>query len=144
MIKEALRRSIYGIAMGGIATFIAITILKFTGTHVTVSEIWFHMLLSFILGIYFGLSSLIFSENGMSILKQTVIHFMLSIVVYFIVAFIGEWVPFTPFAIIISALIFTAIYSFYWTGYYLYYTKVAEKLNENLNRLDRGKDSLQD
>lgn len=92
------------------------------------------MLLAIILGIYFGLSSFIFSENNMSALKQTVIHYFLSVGFYFFIAYIGEWVPFSPLAILIAILIFTIIYAVNWLGYYFYYKKVAEQMNENLKR----------
>ena len=132
MIIEGLKRSMTGIAFGGIATFIALTILKFTGTEASVSEIWFYMLLSFILGIYFGLSSFIFMENGMSMLKQTTIHFILSIVVYFNIALFAGWIPFTLFAIGLAILTFTLIYAVFWTAYYLYFKKIEESMNANL------------
>lgn len=134
MIKEAFYRVITGIALGGIVSFIVLTIIKFTNTPVTVSEAWIHILLAYILGIYFGLSSLIFEENGMSMLKVTVIHYVMSIVIYFIVALIGKWVPLTPLSIVLAILIFTFIYGINWLAYYMYFKKVEKRLNENLNR----------
>ncbi len=70
MIIEALRRSMMGIALGGIFTFVVLTIVKFTGADATVDQIWLYMLCSFILGIYFGLASFIFDDNGWSSLKK--------------------------------------------------------------------------
>lgn len=139
MIMEAIKRSMMGIAFAGIISLIVITILKFTGTETTITEIWLSMLLSYVLGIYFGLSSFIFVDNGLSMLKQTIIHYCMSVVVYFIIALSGRWVPFTFVAIFVTTLIFTVIYSIYWTSYYLYYKKVEENLNESLQR-DRGSD----
>ena len=134
MIAEAIKRIMTGIAFGGIVTFIALTIVMWTGTETTVFKIWFYMLLSFILGIYFGLSSLIFVENGMSMLKQTIIHYCMSVVFYFIIALVGGWVPFTFLAMLVTTLLFTVVYSISWTAYYLYYKKVEENLNASLNR----------
>jgi len=134
MIVEGIKRSMIGIAYGGIITFIALTILKYTGTEASVSEIWFYMLCSLILGIYFGLSSLIFVDNGVSMLKQTVIHFMMSIVFYFIIALSAGWIPFTLSAILWSSLFFIIIYAVSWTGYYLYYKRVEASMNANLQK----------
>ncbi|WP_164670836.1 DUF3021 domain-containing protein [Virgibacillus doumboii] len=137
MIIEAIKRSMTGIAFGGIVTFIALTIVKFTGTNASVSQIWNYMLCSFIIGIYFGLASFIFEDNGWSYLKQTVIHFILSIVIYFIISlFIANWIPFTIAAILFSFLGFIFVYALFWIGYYLYYKKVEESMNANLPNKD--------
>ncbi|TFJ91853.1 DUF3021 domain-containing protein [Lentibacillus salicampi] len=134
MIVEAIKRSMIGIAYGGIITFIALTVLKYTNTEAPVSQIWLYMLCSFIIGIYFGLSSLIFTENSLSLLKQTVVHFIMSIVFYFIIALSAGWIPLTAAAIIGTSLFFIFIYAVFWTGYYLYYKKVEESMNANLPR----------
>ena len=134
MIVEGIKRSMIGISFGGIITFIALTIVNFTGTDATISEIWLYMLFSFILGIYFGLSSFIFIDNGMSMLTQTVIHYCMSVVVYFIIALFGGWVPFTFVAILVTTLIFTGVYSLFWTAYYLYYKRLEANLNASLQR----------
>ncbi|WP_405100184.1 DUF3021 domain-containing protein [Oceanobacillus sp. FSL H7-0719] len=132
MFVEAIKRSMNGIAFAGIITFAALTVLKFTGTEATVSEIWIHMLLSLIIGIYFGLSSFIFMFNEMSTLKQTGIHFIMSLTVYFIIALLGDWVPLKLVPMLWTSLFFIVIYAVFWTGYYLYYKRIEETLNANL------------
>lgn len=132
MIIEILKRSMTGIAVGGIYTFIALTIMKFNHIEGTISEVWLHMLAAFVLGIYYGLSSFIFENDGWSPLKMTVIHFSLSIIVYFIIAFSIGWVPLHPLSIILGILAFIVIYALYWTGYYLYYKKIEASMNEHL------------
>ncbi|MEN2467697.1 DUF3021 domain-containing protein [Ornithinibacillus sp. JPR2-1] len=134
MIMEGIRRSIYGIAFGGIITFIAITIVHFTDTNTSVSQIWLYMLCTFVLGIYFGLSSLIFSDNGWSMLIQTIVHFSVSIIVYLIIALSAGWVPLRLFPILLTSFIFIGIYTLNWTGYYLYFKKVEKSMNANLKK----------
>ncbi|QKY71080.1 DUF3021 domain-containing protein [Lentibacillus sp. CBA3610] len=137
MIVEAIRRSFMGIALGGIITFVALTIVVVTGTEAPVSQVWLYMLCSFILGIYFGLASFIFEDNGWSELKKTVLHFIMSITVYFIIAlFMANWIPFSIPAILLSFLGFIVIYALFWIGYYLYYKKVEESMNANLSKKD--------
>lgn len=133
MIVEALRRSMVGIAFAGLFTFVVLTFLKISNTPVSAAEIWFHMLLAYILGIYFGLSSMIF-ETEMSTLKQTAIHYFMSIGFYFIIAYIEKWVPLTLHSVLFAIVMFTFIYAVYWTGYYLYFKKVERSLNTNLQR----------
>jgi|SRR5690625_332780 len=131
MIIEILKRSMIGIAFGGIYTFIALTIMKFNHMEGTISEIWTHMLASFILGIYFGVSSLIYENEGWSPLKRTITHFILSIIIYFIIAIPIGWIPSHPLAIILSIFIFIGIYSLYWTGYFLYFKNIEVSMNKH-------------
>ncbi|MDV2887700.1 DUF3021 family protein, partial [Alkalihalophilus pseudofirmus] len=91
MILEILKRSMLGIAFGGIFTFIALTIMKFNAFEATVSEIWMHMGASFLIGIYFGISSLIFGDSGSNIIKKSIIHFILSYSVWLIIAGTVGW-----------------------------------------------------
>ncbi|MFS8630937.1 MAG: DUF3021 domain-containing protein [Bacillales bacterium] len=138
MMIEILRRSMMGIAIGGIFTFIALTVMKFGGAEATVDQIWLYMLSSFILGIYFGLASFLFEDNGWSSLKKTVIHFFLSVAVYFIIVFfVAKWIPFTGKAIFISFLLFVFVYVVIWFGKYFYYKKVEAELNESLKKNKR-------
>ena len=134
MILEIMKRSMIGIAFGGIFTFIALTIMKFNEFESTVSEIWMHMGASFLIGIYFGVSSLIFGNDDSNVLQKTVIHLVASLTVWYIIALSVGWIPFTPVSIIISTLIFILMYMVNWTGYYLYYKKVEASLNEHLQK----------
>ncbi|MFB1052044.1 DUF3021 domain-containing protein [Paraliobacillus sp. JSM ZJ581] len=135
MIIEAIRRSLMGVALGSMFTFIILTIVNFTDTDASVSQIWFYMLWSLVLGIYFGLSSFVFEDNEWSYLKQTCIHFIMSIAVYFFIAlFITKWIPFSLIAILVSCIVFIFIYAIFWTGYYLYYKKVEKTLNASLKK----------
>src|SRR5690625_1495292 len=96
MVSEVLKRSMIGIAFGGIITFGALTIMKFLTIEATINEVWTNMFGSFIIGIYFGLSSFILDKNTWSPLKRTVIHYCLSLVVYYCIAIPVGWIPFTP------------------------------------------------
>src|SRR5690625_1827888 len=134
MIIDVLKRMILGIAFGGLITFIALTIMKFSNIEATVSEVWLHMLCSLILGVYFGLISFIFENNVWSPLKKTVIHFSLSISVYFLIAIPVGWIPFNWLSIILGILIFAIIYFLYWNSFLLYYNWVEASMNSNLNK----------
>jgi len=136
MIRKIVERSIGGIAVGGIATFIALTIIKFGDIEASASGVWNHMLASFSIGIYFGLASLIFEMETGSPLKKTAIHYCLSIVVWLIIALPVGWLPFNLVSVIVGILTFTIIYSIYWTGFYLYFKKVEAAMNEQLQKRD--------
>lgn len=134
MIKKILNRVMAGISFGGLATFISLTVLNFAHIEVPVSEIWKHSSGSFILGIYFAVSSFIFEIEKWSSLKQTMIHYTLSIIIYFLLALPLGWIPMHVLSIIIGILAFSAIYGSYWTGFYLYFKRVEASLNEQLQR----------
>lgn len=131
-MNEVLKRMMTGIAWGGIFTFLALTTLMIFDINPDVFTIWLYMLASFILGIYFGMASFIFERDGWSPLKKTMIHFLLSITVYFTIAIPIGWVLFSPIAIMYTLFLFIIIYVLFWFGYQLYYKKVETSLNESL------------
>ncbi|MFA1820936.1 DUF3021 domain-containing protein [Virgibacillus oceani] len=132
MILEILRRSMLGMAFGGIFTFIALTIMRIYEVESTVSEIWMHMGASMLLGIYFGISSLIFGDDGSNILKKSVIHFFLSYSVFLIIGGTVGWVPLSIPAILGSTLLFILMYMLNLSGWYLYFKKIETTLNDHL------------
>lgn len=134
MKNEILKRVMIGIAYGGIYTFIALTILMFLEITPPIFQTWLYMLAGLMLGIYFAVASFIFEVEAWSPLKKTIIHFALSIVLYFMIALSVGWVPFTIKAILIAIIIFTAIYCVYWFGYLMYYKRVEDDLNKNLHK----------
>lgn len=134
MIFEVVKRIFTGIAWGGLVTFFSLTILMINDINPDISTIWLYMLASFVMGIYFGLAAFIFIIDSWSPLKKTVIHFSLSITVYFSIAFPIGWVPLTPLAIIMSSVSFLLFYIVFWSGYTLYYKKIEESLNDSLQK----------
>ena len=142
MKTEILKRTMYGIAYGGIYTFIALTILMILQITPPISQTWLYMLAGLILGIYFAVASFIFEVESWSPLKKTVIHFALSIVLYFIIALSVGWVPLTLKAIVIATFIFTGIYCIYWFGYLIYYKRVEDNLNKNLQKRNESSEDI--
>ncbi|MEK4299380.1 DUF3021 family protein [Oceanobacillus sp. FSL W8-0428] len=134
MILEALKRSVVGIAFGGILTFIALTIMKFNEYEANVSEIWMHMGASMLLGVYFGVSSLIFGDSGSNLVKKSIIHFILSYSVWLIIASIVGWIPLNAPVILGSSLSFSLLYLLNWFGWFLYFKKVETTLNNYLTK----------
>ncbi|MCT1905058.1 DUF3021 domain-containing protein [Oceanobacillus sojae] len=134
MILEALKRSVVGIAFGGILTFIALTIMKLNEYEAGVSEIWMHMGASMLLGIYFGISSLIFGDSGSNLVKKSIIHFLLSYSVWLIIAGMVGWIPLNAPVVIGSSLSFSLLYLLNWFGWFLYFKKVETTLNNHLHK----------
>lgn len=131
---EVLKRMMFGVASGGIFTFIALSIFMIFDINPPVSTIWLYMLASFILGIYFGIASFIFEREDWSPLKKTTIHFLVSITVYFSISIPIGWILFTPFSIIITFFIFIFVYILFYFGFHLYYKRIETSLNESLHK----------
>lgn len=134
MKSEILKRTMYGIAYGGITTLIALTILMIYQINPPISTIWLYTLMGFILGIYFGLASFIFEFEMWSPLKKTIIHFTSSIGCYLIIALSIGWVPFKIKAIIITTLVFIIVYAIFWLAYRTYYKRIEASLNKDLQK----------
>ncbi|MBR7553454.1 DUF3021 domain-containing protein [Allobacillus sp. GCM10007491] len=134
MIAEAFKRSISGIAFAALFTFIFITVLLFTKTEANVFEIWKGMFGALIMGIYFGSASLIFENERWSPLKQTIIHFFLSVTVWLPLALLLGWVPvgLIPIAIGLGGFVF--VYAVFWFVLQSYFSKVEKDLNEQIKR----------
>lgn len=132
MRSEIMKRTLYGIAYGGINTFIALTILMINHINPPISIIWLYTLAGLIMGIYFGLASFIFEIESWNPLKKTIIHFSSSISCFFLIALTVGWVPLKLKPIILSTLFFIVAYAVYWFGYWLYYKKIEAKMNEEL------------
>src|SRR5690625_6386926 len=98
----------------------------------TVVEVWIYMLGSMILGVYFGVASLIFEIEKWSPLKQLAVHFVLSVILWLLIAiFIAGWIPFTPLSIAISFCIFVGIYVLFWLGFRVHFKKMQSDMNRS-------------
>jgi|GEM_PF-1014790 len=132
IMTEMIKRSITGVAVGGIITFGALTILMVNQIEVPITTIWLYMLASLFMGIYYGLASFIFEHDQWSPLIKTVIHFSLSISIYFVIALSLGWIPLTFIAISLTSLVFIVLYAIIWTVIQLYYKRVESHLNKGL------------
>ncbi|MGM7700557.1 DUF3021 domain-containing protein [Pseudalkalibacillus sp. Hm43] len=129
---EALRRAIIGVGIGGLATFVMLTIFKMNAISVTVDELWIHMLGSLILGIYFGVGSLIFEKEDWSPLKQIITHLSLSVIVFFPIALTTGWVSAKPVPILFCLITFLIIYALFWFSIRWYLKKMEASMNESI------------
>lgn len=134
MIKEVIKRIMSGIAAGGLATFIVVTVFMLKDDVISATILWFNMLGGFGIGIYSAVSSLIFESESWSRLKQLCIHFPMSFSVYFLIAVPLDWVPFTIWTVILVLVALILYYSLFWLGFWIYAKKQAAKLNDELKK----------
>lgn len=138
MIVELTRRAMFGIGFSGIFTFITLTILNYRSIEASIAEVWLHMLASLVIGIYFGIASLIFDYDEWSPLKQIVLHFLLSSLVFFPIAtLLTGWIPLQLSSIVIGICMFVLTYGVCMTVAYLYFKKQEEELNRSVRTNNR-------
>jgi len=130
MVVELLKRSVVGVAVGAIVTFIALTILVIFSIESSVQEIWKHFFSSLLIGIYFSVASVIFELERWSLLKQTIIHLIISLIVLFSLFFYAGWIPFEISSILIGLGIFIVTYSIMWFSMYIYFKNLERSMNE--------------
>lgn len=134
MIAEVVKRCFFGLSFSAVFTFIALTVLTFQQMEVEVSLIWLHMLGSMLMGIYFGAASLLYDIEAWSPLKQTTIHFILSVLVFFSIALFVGWIPLQIAPIIIGFSIFVVTYIIFWLATSSYLNKMTAEMNNSLKR----------
>ncbi|GAA0438981.1 hypothetical protein GCM10008983_14840 [Lentibacillus halophilus] len=132
MTINILSKVMIGFGFGGIYIFIYMTILQLAGALPS-SELWWATLACLLIGLYFGLSSLIYDNDDWSLLKRTVTHFFLSLVVFYTIALSTGWIPLMTGAVLLSLIIFVVIYAGMWLGHMLYYKKVIDDMNNRIN-----------
>ncbi|MEE1219752.1 MAG: DUF3021 domain-containing protein [Ruminococcus sp.] len=142
MFKEILKRcalgAVFGIALSQvIAIFISLCIAD--GSFYAVvpslaerinSEIGaaiIQTVCSILYGAMFGGMSIIWELDNWSILKQTVVHFLVVSVVTMPIAYITEWMNHSALGVIIYFAIFAVIYAFIWFGQYM---AIKTRINE--------------
>lgn len=102
--------------------------------EVPVSKLWTDMAACLALGIYFGLSSLMFDIERWSRLKQTVIHGLTSIAVFLPIAIRLNWIPPDGAVFITCLLIFLTIYVLFWFSAWWYYKRLTQSMNEMVKK----------
>ncbi len=131
-MKVFLTRSILGIFFGSFLTLITVFMTVYFGKiEVLDAAVLMKNALGMIIcGWFFTVTPLLFEIENLSLKVQTALHFLCVVVLYFIVAFIIGWIPFTIKGFIGMLAIFIVFYTIIWLAFYLYFRQQAAKLNE--------------
>ncbi|MCM3710392.1 DUF3021 domain-containing protein [Sporosarcina luteola] len=136
-MKTFLTRSVLGIFFGSflaVATILAVIYID--GKDMLDASILGKNLLGTVFcGWFFTVTPLLFENEKLTLPVQTTLHFLCVTMLYFIVAFIIGWIPFTVRGFIGMLGIFIVFYSIIWFSFYMYFRKQAAKLNEELREL---------
>lgn len=126
---EVVKRVIAGISFGSIFFFIVLSVFNVQAIEVPLTKLWLDMLGCFIIGIYFGVASLIFDIEKWSRLRQTVIHVLLSLVVFFPTAIGLDWIPRDASIMLTCFVVFITAYALFWFGAWWYYRRLTQTMN---------------
>lgn len=136
-MKVFLNRSILGILFGSFLTLITVFMTVYFGKKevLDAAVLVKNALGMIVCGWFFSVTPLLFETGSLSLKVQTALHFLCVVVLYFIVAFVIGWIPFTIKGFIGMLAIFIVFYAIIWLAFYLYFKQQAAKLNEDLNDL---------
>ncbi|GAA0732534.1 DUF3021 domain-containing protein [Clostridium oceanicum] len=87
---------------------------------------------SIIIGFVFSASSVIFEIDEWSLLKQTVVHFFITTLVFFPCSIKVGWIDVNPMSILIYIGVFIFIYLLVWISIYFTWKSKIKKLNNKL------------
>ena len=93
----------------------------------------FQFITMFIFGAICGVSSLIFEKENWSLLKRTVIHFLILTSSFTIVVFLGGWINKSIWGIL-SPLSFFVIYAIIWFTFYFKTRREISEMNDILKK----------
>ena len=142
-LRKALLRGLLGIPIGVfISTTIGLIISLMIGELAVippvaaginpVSAYAVQYIVSIGMGFAFAFGSAIFKVDNWSIAKQTVLHFLLTSVVFLPCAVLARWVEPKLIAIFVYFLIFIVVYIMIWFIQYYFWKDRIAKLNKRL------------
>ena len=136
-MKTFLTRSILGIFFGSFLALVTILLVSYLGEKdmLDAAILSKNALGTVFCGWFFTVTPLLFENEKLTLPVQTTLHFICVSVLYFIVAFVIGWIPFTVKGFIGMLGIFIMFYTVIWLSFYMYFRNQAAKLNEELREL---------
>lgn len=132
-MRDFLIRSIMGLFFGAFIVVILTGSVALSGQETLDSSLFLKNAAGFMTaGWFFTVSTLYFENPNWSLARQTFLHFLTVIVLYFVLAFGIGWIPFNWLSFLVMLGVFLVFYAIFWTAFYLYFKNQARKLNEEL------------
>jgi len=145
--KEAVKRAImgfmYGVFIGQTILIleslmardgnfypVAASLVELAGTKI--GAVIIQYFLTGLIGTTFAATTVLFEIDSWSLLKQTIIHFIITSIVMYIAGFLCGWFPHKLSSTLIWFGIFIVIYVIFWISFSSYYKNKVKKMNEAL------------
>ena len=143
IIKRAILGFIYGVFIGqtiliieslfmhdGNFYAVSASLLELAGTKIAAVIIQYF--LTGIIGTTFAATTVIFEMDNWSLLRQTILHFIIVSIVMYIAGFLCGWFPHTVVSTLIWFGVFVVVYVIFWICFSMYYKNKVKKINEAL------------
>ena len=141
--KRAIMGFIYGVFIGqtiliieslfmrdGNFYAVSASLLELAGTKIAAVIIQYF--LTGIIGTTFAATTVIFEMDNWSLLRQTIIHFIITSIVMYIAGFLCGWFPHTVSSTLAWFGVFIVVYIIFWICFSLHYKNKVKKMNEAL------------
>ena len=141
--KRAILGFIYGVFIGQTilileslmardGNFYAVSnsLLNLVGTKI--GAVIVQYFLTGVIGTTFAATTVIFEIDEWSLLRQTILHFIITSVVMYIAGFLCGWFPHTVASTLVWFGVFIVIYIIFWICFSTYYKNKVKKINEAL------------
>lgn len=115
----------------GVYTPVVPLLAEVTGNEITAVVLQYG--LSGLLGFAFAAGSAVFEVEEWSLTKQTVIHFIISTVAMFPIAYFTYWMRHTLWGIILYISIFVIMYIIIWAIQSYFWRKKIKGINDKIN-----------
>ena len=145
--KEAVKRAImgfmYGVFIGQTILIleslmardgnfypVAASLVELAGTKI--GAVIIQYFLTGLIGTTFAATTVLFEIDNWSLLRQTILHFIITSIVMYIAGFLCGWFPHKLSSTLIWFGIFIVIYVIFWISFSSYYKNKVKKMNEAL------------
>ena len=142
-VKRAIMGFIYGVFIGQTILIleslmardgnfypVAASLVNLAGTKI--GAVIIQYFLTGLIGTTFAATTVLFERDNWSLLKQTIIHFIITSIVMYIAGFLCGWFPHKLSSTLIWFGIFIVIYVIFWISFSSYYKNKVKKMNEAL------------
>ncbi len=142
-VKRAIMGFIYGVFIGQTILIleslmardgnfypVAASLVELAGTKI--GAVIIQYFLTGIIGTTFAATTVLFEIDSWSLLKQTILHFIITSIVMYIAGFLCGWFPHKLSSTLIWFGIFIVIYVIFWISFSSYYKNKVKKMNEAL------------
>ena len=141
--KRAVLGFIYGVFIGQTilileslamrdGNFYAVTDALFKLVGSKIGAVIVQYFLTGIIGTTFAATTVLFEIDEWSLLRQTILHFVITSIVLYIAGFLCGWFSHTVVSTLIWFGVFIVVYVIFWICFSLYYKNKVKKLNEAL------------
>lgn len=135
IIGEMLKRGFVGMGCAGIFCALLTLVEYKCGvdfSEVNVAALTCNQIAYLMVGFALGATGILFNLENISLIKATLVHFVIVLAVYIAAGFIGGWFRAWGMMLLIPVACFLGMYIVTWISIYFAIKKSADKINKRL------------